>query len=62
MSSTGRMLHVVACLRAYATGDAAWFDFATMLITHHCGDPVAYLDQLAQGLVDEVRREEARAN
>lgn len=75
---TERLLTVVAILRAYATCDAEGIEmlikgaaaesyadllaFALMLVQYHQGDPVAYLDQMANGLVVMAHEDAARLN
>lgn len=72
------MLSVCAILRAYALNDAEGFEalvkggpaesygdllaFALMILQYHHGDPVAYLNEMANSLVVLAQQEAARAN
>lgn len=71
-----QMLSVIAIIRAYATNDAEGFEamvkdapetgygdliaFCLMILEYHHGDPVKYLDGMANGVlkmhVDEIAR------
>ena len=76
--TTEQMLSVCAILRAYATADhlgievlikdapaSSYADvlaFALMLLEYHHGDPVAYLDQMANGVLAMHVQETAQSN